>query len=285
MNPTGVTMNVLNTSSLKAEEDSIVKIVTAGADVSLKGGQNESLQAVEPHLSNLHSNRKKWQTAREGQEKAEGIIRTIRLRREETQAQVAEMTEKFHAMFEETNGELTAELKKVRSEGMIAKDTVIEYDALLTRREDEFTTVPWATGRAAHDYIQAHNAVLKKHAHQTFRRFLDNHGAELFQALALIRLACRNDEVGIPDNSTGVYSGINDADSEFRRFLDASIYAPVQSVSPQVGNDEVLKETGIYPEPEAQSDVRLRPSPMHAHNHYVRKQAEAKRSSQQKDKR
>jgi len=275
-------MNALNTPKRKNEEENIIKTVTAGADVSLNGSLKDHRQAVEPELNDLRSNRKKWHAAREAQDKAEKIIRTIHLRREETQAQAKEMTEKFHALFEETNGELTAALKKVRSEGMLAKDTVIEYDALLTRREDEFTTVPWATGRAAHDYIQTHKAVLKKHAHQTFRRFLDNHGPELFQALALVRLACRNDEAGMPDNSTGVYSGINDAESEFRRFLDASIIAPAKSARPEVGDDEVLKETGVYPEPEAQADARLRPSPMDAHNHYVRKQEEAKKAAQQK---
>ena len=275
-------MNIQNTPSRKADDESVIKTVTAGQDVNPDDSQKARLQAAESDLNTLNNSRKKWQAAREAQEKAETLIHTIRERRKETQAQAVAMTEKFHALFEESNGEMTAPLKQVRSEGMLAKDTVIEYDALLKRREEEFTVVPWATGRAAHDYIQAHKAVLKKHAHRTFQRFLNNHGAELFQALALVRLACKNDEPGIPDNGTGVYSGINDADSEFRRFLDTSIIMPAKSVRPAVGDDEVLKETGIYPEPEARADARLRPSPMAAHSHYIRRQESDRREAQQK---
>lgn len=64
-------MNVLNTPSRKTEEENIIKTITAGADVSLNGSLKDHRQAVESELNDLRSNRKKWQAAREAQDKAQ----------------------------------------------------------------------------------------------------------------------------------------------------------------------------------------------------------------------
>lgn len=223
----------------------------------------------------LQEKKTEWLKSRMAELKAQDMISTIKERREETEKETSIANEQWRSMFKENNGTLTPEMKKMRSECAIAKETIQEFDELLAVRQEEFTTLPWLTGKKAKDYIDMHNTLIASYAQVLFETFMQNHGGSLMQALSLHYLALRNITPTSLSNY-GVYEGVNDADQLFKNFISDKITSLAMKYTPRVSNDRFLQQIGISPENEALWDLKKRPSPAATNKYYKNKKTSNK---------
>lgn len=223
----------------------------------------------------LQEKKNEWLKAKMAELKAQEMIGTIKEHKEETEKETSIANEQWRLMFKENNGALTPEMKKIRSECAIAKETIQEFDELLAIRQEEFTTLPWFTGRKAKDYIDMHNTFIASYAQVLFGAFMQNHGKSLMQALSLHYLALRNITPTSLSNY-GVYEGVNDADQLFKNFISDKITSLAMEYIPRVDGDKFLQQIGISPENEALWDLKKTPSPAATNKYYKNKKTSNK---------
>jgi len=219
----------------------------------------QSAPAIDTVLEELARAREQYQQAKQSQKNADALINTIRQRKKQTETEAQAANDQWRRLFNENDGSQTKEMKKLRTECALAKDTIEEFENLITARLEENALLPSAVGDAAASYIRAHNKAIELHAENTYRSFMAAQGEALLQMLRLKYLAFCNARQG--NAGWGVYDGLNDADTLLLNFVKTEITDKALRHSPSVGTDELLNNIGISTGQQAHADRTLRLSP------------------------
>ncbi len=128
-------------------------------------------------LETLNTTRNAWLEARRQQKAAADNIATIRQRRAEMEATTNALNEEWRTLFRESQGVVSKEMKKLRTEIALGRETLEDFDELLAAQESENALLPQEAGKLAGQYISAHNTLVEIRAKQIWEDFMQSHGA------------------------------------------------------------------------------------------------------------
>lgn len=88
-------------------------------------------------LETMNTARNAWLEARRQQKAAADNIATIRQRRAEMEATTNTLNEEWRTLFRESQGVVSKEMKKLRTEIALGRETLEDFDELLAAQESE----------------------------------------------------------------------------------------------------------------------------------------------------
>ncbi|MGK5615949.1 hypothetical protein ACSNKO_18320 [Proteus mirabilis] len=109
----------------------------------------------------------------------ENSIQLIEQRKKELIKTTEKYDELWRKAFHENNGELTDEMKQMRTESLLSKETVIEFDKLIQTQEKELKSLNHQLGLQAKSLIHQRNRLSYVYMHYLLDSFLETHGKEL----------------------------------------------------------------------------------------------------------
>ncbi|EIN2097819.1 septation initiation protein [Salmonella enterica] len=221
-------------------------------------------------LENLNTARNAWLEARRQQKAAADNIATIRQRRAEMEATTNALNEEWRTLFRESQGVVSKEMKKLRTEIALGRETLEDFDELLAAQESENALLPQEAGKLAGQYISAHNILMEIRAKQIWEDFMQSHGKALIQTLSLLKTTMGRKASAV----IGVVHSVNDPDTVLKDFIRKHITEPslVNDAMPE--HDPVLKLAGVAPDYAALADFRKLPSPAALHKMKIRQERE-----------
>ena len=110
-------------------------------------------------LETLNAARNEWLEVRRKQKAAADNLATIRQHRAEMEATTNALNEEWRTLFRESRGMVTKEMKKLRTEIALGRETLEDFDELLASEERENAFLPQEAGKLAGQYISAHNTL------------------------------------------------------------------------------------------------------------------------------
>lgn len=212
----------------------------------------------QPLVQSILEKKTTWVTAREKESKAAELVETLRQRQQQAISDYELMKNQRSALLNDTNGEFTPEVKKFRAKMIEQRETADDLEELVALRESDLTTLPWGTGHAAKDYVLAHEYFVAKHVDTLLELFLSEHSAELFGLLNLKYKYLRHTN---HENIRGVTTGVNDADTLFKSFINQTFLTPAKEDHALINMDPALSIIGLYPDAEAVADCAKKPTP------------------------
>lgn len=227
-------------------------------------------------IEKLHSAKSGWLKARHEQNEASARIENIHKLRAETDKSANSLNEEWRTLFRENNGAITPEMKKLRTEIALERETLEEFDALLTVYSSESEFLPWETADRAEEYIQAHNHLSGLRAMQIWQDFMEQHGQKLIQTLALLKITLGR----ASSNISGVVHTVNDPESVLKNFISKNITDRALITDALPEEDPVFRLAGMDPDFAAQVDYRKASSPAARHKMLVRRQIAQKGEKQ-----
>ncbi|EDQ9731654.1 septation initiation protein [Salmonella enterica] len=221
-------------------------------------------------LETLNTARNAWLEARRQQKAAADNIATIRQRRAEMEATTNALNEEWRTLFRESQGVVSKEMKKLRTEIALGRETLEDFDELLAAQESENALLPQEAGKLAGQYISAHNILMEIRAKQIWEDFMQSHGKALIQTLSLLKTTMGRNASAV----IGVVHSVNDPDTVLKDFIRKHITEPslVNDAMPE--HDPVLKLAGVAPDYAALADFRKLPSPAALHKMKIRQERE-----------
>ncbi|ECP1859518.1 septation initiation protein [Salmonella enterica] len=221
-------------------------------------------------LETLNTARNAWLEARRQQKAAADNIATIRQRRAEMEATTNALNEEWRTLFRESQGVVSKEMKKLRTEIALGRETLEDFDELLAAQESENALLPQEAGKLAGQYISAHNILMEIRAKQIWEDFMQSHGKALIQTLSLLKTTMGRKASAV----IGVVHSVNDPDTVLKDFIRKHITEPslVNDAMPE--HDPVLKLAGVAPDYAALADFRKLPSPAALHKMKIRQERE-----------
>ncbi|HAK3429402.1 TPA: septation initiation protein, partial [Salmonella enterica] len=160
-------------------------------------------------LETLNTARSAWLEARRRQKAAADNIATIRQRRAEMEATTNALNEEWRTLFRESQGVVSKEMKKLRTEIALGRETLEDFDELLAAHEKEAAFLPQEAGKLAGQYISAHNTLVEIRAKQIWEDFMQSHGKALIQTLSLLKTTMGREASAV----VGVVNSVNDPDT------------------------------------------------------------------------
>lgn len=171
---------------------------------------------------------------------------------------------------------MTPEMKKLRTEIALDRETLEEFDALLEVHKKENEFLPWETADRAKEYIHAHNRLVELRAMQIWQEFMQGHGKQLIETLSLLKIT-----LGRASSSVvGVVHTVNDPESVLKDFISRKITQPALSRDALPEEDPVFKLAGISPDYAAHVDFSKASSPAARHKMLVRREMATKGDAQ-----
>lgn len=219
-------------------------------------------------LETLNAARKEWLEARRQQKAADDNLATIRQRRAELETTTNAQNEEWRKQFRESQGVMTKEMKKLRTEIALGRETLEDFDELLATHEKEAAFLPLETATLAGQYIGAHNRLAEIRAKQIWENFMQSHGTVLIQTLSLLKLTMGREASAI----TGVVHTVNDPETVLKDFIRKNITKPALSNSVIPEQDPVFKLAGAAPDYAARADFNKLPSPAALHKMKIRQE-------------
>lgn len=208
-------------------------------------------------LEKVNTAKTAWLEARRRQEAAASQGDTIRQRRLETETTATAQNDEWRRLFRENGGVMTPEMKKLRAEVALDRESLEEFDALLALHAQENEFLPWETADLAHKYISVHNDLVQLRAMQLWQAFMATHGQQLIQTLSLLKITLgRQASAG-----TGAVHTVNDPDTVLKNFVTRNITDPALINDALPEEDDVFKLAGIFPAYGAHDDFSKSPSP------------------------
>ena len=208
-------------------------------------------------METLNTARSAWLEARRRQKAAADNIATIRQRRAEMEATTNTLNEEWRTLFRESQGVVSKEMKKLRTEIALGRETLEDFDELLAAQESENALLPQKAAELAGKYIHAHNILVDIRAKQIWEDFMQSHGKALIQTLSLLKTTMGRKASAV----TGVVHSVNDPDTVLKDLIRKHITEPSLSNDAMPEHDPVLKLAGIAPDYAALADFRKLPSP------------------------
>lgn len=215
-------------------------------------------------VKKIQDNKIAWVTAREKENKANELVDTLRQRQQQAASDYERMKNQRSALLNDSNGEFTPEVKKLRARMIEQRETADDLEELVVLREGDLTTLPWDTGHAASDYVTAHHYFVEKHVDTLLGRFLSEHGAEL---LGLLNLKYQHLRRTNSKYISGVITGVNDADILLKDFICETFLRPAKEDRDVINIDPALSIIGISPDAEASADCHKKPTPAQMHKY------------------
>ncbi len=219
-------------------------------------------------LEKVNTAKSAWLEARRKQDEAAARAETIRQRRAETEKTADAQNDEWRTLFRENNGVLTPEMKSLRVDVALGRETLEEFDALLAAHKDENEFLPWETADRAREYIRAHNSLAELRARQIWQEFMKEHGQQLIRTLSLLKVTLGRDAGRI----TGVVNSVNDPATVLKNFISRNITTPALSRDALPEEDPAFKLAGTEPDYAACVDYRKASSPAARHKLLVRRE-------------
>ncbi|WP_262264903.1 phage polarity suppression protein [Pantoea dispersa] len=229
--------------------------------------------SVQSALDEVNVTRNAWIETRRKQESAASQAETIRQRRAETEANATAQNDEWRRLFRENGGVMTPEMKKLRAEVVLDRESLEEFDALLALHAQESKFLPWETADSAHAYINAHNDLVQLRAMQLWQEFMQSHGEPLIQTLSLLKITLGR-EASI---TTGVVRGVNDPESILREFINKHITRPALERDALPEEDAAFRLAGVFPDHAACIDFSRAPTPAARNKMLVRREMAKKK--------
>ena len=142
--------------------------------------------ATQNAIADVEKTKSAWLAAREIESKATARVDTIKARRNEAAANAEAQNKRWHELFRANDGEMTKEMRALRSEVALDRESLEVFDELISTTEEEIETIPWDTADRAREYIAAHKKLKRIRANQLWGEFMNQHGAQLTQLLTLM---------------------------------------------------------------------------------------------------
>lgn len=221
-------------------------------------------------LETLNTARNAWLEARRQQKAAADNIATIRQRRAEMEATTNALNEEWRTLFRESQGVVSKEMKKLRTEIALGRETLDDFDELLAAQESENALLPQEAGKLAGQYISAYNTLVEIRAKQIWEDFMQSHGKALIQTLSLLKTTMGREASAV----VGVVNSVNDPNTVLKDFIHKHITKPALINDAMPEHDPVLKLVGVAPDYAALADFRKLPSPAALHKMKIRQERE-----------
>ncbi|WP_462190626.1 phage polarity suppression protein [Klebsiella pneumoniae] len=209
-----------------------------------------------------------WLEARRRQKAAADNIATIRQRRAEIEATTNALNDEWRTLFRESQGVISKEMKKLRTEIALGRETLEDFDELLAAQESENALLPQETAELAGKYIHAHEALVGIRAKQIWEDFMQSHGKALIQTLSLLKSTMGREASAV----VGVVHSVNDPDTLLKDFIHKHITKPALANTAMPEQDPVFKLAGVAPDYSARLDLSKQLSPAAIHKMKVRQE-------------
>lgn len=192
-------------------------------------------------LETMNTARNAWLEARRQQKAAADNIATIRQRRAEMEATTNTLNEEWRTLFRESQGVVSKEMKKLRTEIALGRETLEDFDELLAAQESENALLPQKAAELAGKYIHAHNILVDIRAKQIWEDFMQSHGKALIQTLSLLKSTMGREASAV----VGVVNSVNDPDTVLKDFIHKHITRPALANDAMPEQDPVFKLAGV----------------------------------------
>ncbi|TXU20552.1 septation initiation protein [Klebsiella pneumoniae] len=219
-------------------------------------------------METLNTARSAWLEARRRQKAAADNIATIRQRRAEIEATTNALNDEWRTLFRESQGVISKEMKKLRTEIALGRETLEDFDELLAAQESENALLPQETAELAGKYIHAHEALVGIRAKQIWEDFMQSHGKTLIQTLSLLKSTMGREASAV----VGVVHSVNDPDTLLKDFIHKHITKPALANTAMPEQDPVFKLAGVAPDYSARLDLSKQLSPAAIHKMKVRQE-------------
>lgn len=234
-------------------------------------GKTDLPASTQTAMDKVSTAKAAWLEARSKQEAAAAQCDIIRQRRAETEANATAQNDEWRRLFRENGGVMTPEMKKLRTEVALDRESLEEFDALLALHAQENELLPWETSECSLAYISAHSDLVNLRAMQLWQMFMDAHGQQLIETLSLLKITLgRQASAGI-----GEVDSVNDPETVLKNFVTRNITDPAL-VSDALPEDDVFKLAGALPARGAYDDYRNSPSPAARHKILARREMSQK---------
>lgn len=221
-------------------------------------------------METLNTARSAWLEARRRQKAAADNIATIRQRRAEMEATTNALNDEWRTLFRESQGVISKEMKKLRTEIALGRETLEDFDELLAAQESENALLPQETAELAGKYIHAHEALVGIRAKQIWEDFMQSHGKALIQTLSLLKSTMGREASAV----VGVVNSVNDPNTVLKDFIHKHITKPALANTAMPERDPVFKLAGVAPDYAARVDLSKIPSPAALHKMKIRQERE-----------
>lgn len=215
-------------------------------------------------LETMNTARNAWLEARRQQKAAADNIATIRQRRAEMESTTNTLNEEWRTLFRESQGVVSKEMKKLRTEIALGRETLEDFDELLAAQESENALLPQKAAELAGKYIHAHNILVDIRAKQIWEDFMQ----ALIQTLSLLKSTMGREASAV----VGVVNSVNDPDTVLKDFIHKHITRPALANDAMPEQDPVFKLAGVAPDYAARLDFSNQLSPAAMHKIKVRQE-------------
>lgn len=237
-------------------------------DTQLSNHQETLSPELQQVVKKIQDSKTAWITAREKENKAAELVDTLRQRQQQAISDYELMKNQRSALLNDTNGEFTPEVKKLRAKMIEQRETADDLEELLTQRENDLITLPWDTGNTANEYVTSHHCFVENHVDTLLGSFLSEHGAELF---GLLNLKYKHLKRTNHEDIRGVIMGANDTDTLFKIFINETFLTPAKENHDVINVDPVLSLIDLSPDEQAVYDCGKKPSPAQMHKYKMQK--------------
>ncbi|MFK3717731.1 septation initiation protein, partial [Escherichia coli] len=165
--------------------------------------------------------------------------------------------EAWRTLFRESQGVVSKEMKKLRTEIALGRETLEDFDELLAAQECENALLPQEAAELAGKYIHAHDTLVSIRAKQIWEDFMQSHGKALIQTLSLLKTTMGREASAV----VGVVNLVNDPDTVLKDFIHKHITRPALTNAAMPEQDPVFKLAGVAPDYAARVDLSKIPSP------------------------
>ncbi|EGT4279271.1 septation initiation protein [Cronobacter sakazakii] len=219
-------------------------------------------------LEKVNATKSAWLEVRRQQKAAADNIATIRQRRAEMETTTNVLNEEWRTLFRESQGVISKEMKKLRAEIALGRETLEDFDDLLVAQESENAFLPQKAAQLAGEYIRAHENLLSIRAKQIWEDFMQAHGKALIQTLSLLKSTMGREASAV----VGVVHSVNDPDTLLKDFIHKNITKPALTNDAIPEQDPVIKLAGVVPDYAARLDFSKQLSPAALHKMKIRQE-------------
>ncbi|WGL99833.1 hypothetical protein QE177_15135 (plasmid) [Arsenophonus sp. aPb] len=180
---------------------------------------NELPEDIRPYMTDFKEKEQAYQQARQSFAQKEHDVELIKNRKAETQKALKEYDTQWRQLFHENKGEMTKQMKALRTECVLAKETLEEFNNLIAVAEKDITPYQWQLGEAASQLIDAQHKLIARYATHLFNHFMQEQGKVLNAVMRFYYYSLSVNEINNAGASK-VYEGVNDKAVMFKDFTD-----------------------------------------------------------------
>ncbi|WGL98630.1 hypothetical protein QE177_01605 [Arsenophonus sp. aPb] len=172
---------------------------------------------LQPYVADFRKKEQAYKQAGQVLAEKENTIKQIKNRKAETEKTLKANNAQWRQLFHQNKGEMTKPMKALRTECVLAKETLEEFDKLIAATEKDITPYQHQLGIAAGQLIDARSELLTHYADYLFQHFMREHGQTLNSVMRFYYYALNVNETRKAGLSC-VYEGVNDKQVMFNNF-------------------------------------------------------------------